>query len=68
MAVKAGHYDRDFDPWDREGDAAAAQLAAAREDHQLWSLAQAKKGNDAAHRESAPTWAKRAPILEELES
>lgn len=58
----------DYSPWDRESDDADAALEAAREDHQLWSLTQAKKGNDAAHRESAPTWAKRAPILEELES
>jgi hypothetical protein len=55
-----------YDPFDREAEREAEVTAAAREEHQLWSLDQARKGRSAMQRENVGTWIKRAPDLPDL--
>jgi hypothetical protein len=54
-----------YDPFNRDEERELEQLAAAREEHELWSLEQAQRGNSAAQRESAGVWVKRAPAIPE---
>lgn len=50
-----------YDPFNRDEERELEQIAEARDQHQLWSLEQARKGQSAAQRESDATWVKRAP-------
>jgi hypothetical protein len=54
-----------YDPFNRDEERELEQLAEAREQHQLWSLEQAMKGNSAAQRESTGVWIKRRPDIPE---
>jgi hypothetical protein len=51
-----------YDPFNRDEERELERLAAGREEHQLWSLEQARLGKSAAQRETDATWIKRAPL------
>lgn len=54
-----------YDPFNRDEELQEERSAALREEHEAWSLEQARRGNDAAHRENAGTWIRIAPPLDQ---
>lgn len=55
-----------YDPFNREEERELEQQAAAREEHQLWSFEQARRGRSANQRENAGVWKSLAPLPEAL--
>lgn len=52
-----------YDPFNRDEERASEYVSAARSEHEVWSLDQAKRGNSAAERDTGPTWVKRPDQL-----
>lgn len=45
-----------YDPFNRDEERELERAAAARAEHEAWSLEQSRKGQSAAQRDTAGTW------------